>query len=95
MMRRHVWMGVETCGDSWKVVKSVLIFIYTPIISISLVSNPSTLRIELLVDHPYPPSHYCFLRCRICSYFRKLTQSHKIEHRARRDYAVTGRARMR
>jgi len=30
---------VETCGDSWKVVKSVLIFIYTPVISISLASQ--------------------------------------------------------
>jgi len=40
--RRHVWMGVGTCGDCWKVVKSVLIFIYTPVISISLASKPST-----------------------------------------------------
>ena len=28
--RRQVWMEVETCGESRKVVKSVLIFIYTP-----------------------------------------------------------------
>ena len=31
MRRRHTWMKVETCGDSWKAVKSVLIFIYTPV----------------------------------------------------------------
>jgi len=33
-------MEVETCGDSWKVVKSVLIFTYTPVIFISLASKP-------------------------------------------------------
>ena len=43
-------MEVETCGESRKVVKSVLIFIYTPVISLSLVSKFSkrdTQRIEL------------------------------------------------
>ena len=48
--RRQVWMEVETCGESRKVVKSVLIFIYTPLISLSLVSKfskPDTQRIEL------------------------------------------------
>ena len=35
--RRQVWM--ETCGESRKVVKRVLIFIYTPVISVSLVSK--------------------------------------------------------
>ena len=48
--RRQVWMEVETCGESRKVVKSVLIFIYTPVISPSLVSKfskPVTQRIEL------------------------------------------------
>ena len=40
-------MKVETCGDSWKVVKSVLIFIYAPVVSISLASKPSTQRKEL------------------------------------------------
>ena len=43
-------MEVETCGESRKVVKSVLIFIYTPVISLSLVSKfskPNTQRIEL------------------------------------------------
>ena len=37
----------NVCGDSWKVVNGVLIFIYTPVISLSLASKPSTLRIEL------------------------------------------------
>jgi len=36
VMRKHVWMEVETCGDSWKVVENVLIFIYTLVISPSL-----------------------------------------------------------
>ena len=43
-------MEVETCGESRKVVKSVLIFIYTPVIFFSLVnkfSKPATQRIEL------------------------------------------------
>ena len=71
MMGRHVWMEVETYGDSRKVVKSVFIFIYTPIISISLASKLSTLRIELLARYQYPPSHCCSFRCRIYSYFRK------------------------
>ena len=47
VMRRHVWMEVETSCDSWEVVKSFLIFIYTPVISISLASKPSMQRIEL------------------------------------------------
>ena len=33
-------MEVETCGESWKVVKSFLIFIYTRVISLSLASKP-------------------------------------------------------
>ena len=44
----------ETCvdgsGNVWgilEVFKSVLIFIYTPVISLSLVSKPNTQRIEL------------------------------------------------
>ena len=43
-------MEVETCGESRKVVKSVLIFIYTPAITPSLASKfsqPRTQRIEL------------------------------------------------
>ena len=31
-----MWMEVETCGESRKVAKSVLISIYTPVISLSL-----------------------------------------------------------
>ena len=62
-------MEVEMCGDSWKVVKSVLIFIYTPVISISLASKPSTQRIEL----PYSLSLFSLpllpIRRRVCSYF--------------------------
>ena len=58
--RRQVWMEVETCGESRKVVKSVLIFIYTSVISLSLwskFSQPSTQRIELpcsLSLSPFP-----------------------------------------
>ena len=37
--RRQVWMEAETCGESRKVVKSILIFIYTPVISLSLASK--------------------------------------------------------
>ena len=37
-------MKVETCDDSWKAVKSVFIFIYTPVISISLASKQSQVR---------------------------------------------------
>ena len=43
-------MEVETCGESRKIVKSVLIFIYAPVISLSLVSKfskPDTQRLEL------------------------------------------------
>ena len=78
MMRRHVWMGVETCGNSRKAVKSVLIFIYAPVISISSASKPSTLRIELLTRYHYPPSHCCSFRCRIYSYFRNHNGVRKI-----------------
>ena len=49
-------MEVETCGDSWMVVKNVLIFIYIPVISLSLASKQSALRIELLARY-HPPSH--------------------------------------
>ena len=45
-----MWVEMETCGESRKVVKSVLIFIYTPVICLSLVSKFSKLvtqRIEL------------------------------------------------
>ena len=55
MMKRRVWVEVQTCGDSWKVVKSVLIFIYAPVISISLVCKLSTQKWNYLAR--YPPSH--------------------------------------
>ena len=35
-------MEVKTYGDCWTAEESVLIFIYTPVISIGLVSNLST-----------------------------------------------------
>jgi len=40
-------LEVETCGNSWKIMKSVLIFICTSVITISLASKPSMLRIDL------------------------------------------------
>jgi len=49
VMRRQVWMEVETCGDCWTVEESVLIFIYTPVISISLASKPSTQNRPILL----------------------------------------------
>ena len=51
MMRRHrhVWIKVETCGDCRKVMKSVLFFIYTPVISISLASKPNTQNRPILL----------------------------------------------
>ena len=45
----HVWMGVETCGDCWMAEESVLIFIYTPVISISLASKPNTQNRPILL----------------------------------------------
>ena len=56
--RRQVWMEVETCGESRKVVKSVLIFTYTPVISLSLASKfskPDTQRIEPPYSLSLPP----------------------------------------
>ena len=51
MMRRHrhVWIKVETCGDCRKVMKSVLISTYTPVISISLASKPSAQNRPILL----------------------------------------------
>ena len=69
MMKRHVWMEVQTRGDSWEVVKSVLIFKYRPVISISLVSRPGTLRIDLSYSLSLSSLPLLPLRCRICSYF--------------------------
>ena len=51
-------MEVETCGDSCKVVKSVFIFIYTPVISISLASKQAkyaenrTILLAIIILHP-------------------------------------------
>ena len=42
-------MEVETCGDCWAVEESVLIFIYTPVISFSLVSKLSTQNTPILL----------------------------------------------
>ena len=66
-------MGVEMCGDSWKVVKSVLIFIYTPVISISLASKQAKYaenRTILLATVIFPPTVALF-GALFCSYFRK------------------------
>ena len=41
-MKRHVWMEVEICGGCWTAEESVVIFIYIPVISISLVSELGT-----------------------------------------------------
>ena len=65
-------MEVETCGESRKVVKSVLIFIYTPVISFSLVSKfskPATQRIELPYSLSLSSLPLLPFRCRICSLF--------------------------
>jgi len=49
VMRRHVWIEVETCGDCWTAEESFLIFIYTPGIPISLVSKPSATNRPILL----------------------------------------------
>ena len=70
--RRQVCMEVETCGESRKVVKSVLIFIYTLVISLSLVSKfskPATQRIELPYSLSLSSLPLLPFRCRICSLF--------------------------
>ena len=60
VMRRHVWMEVETCGDCWTVEESVFIFIYIPVISFSLVSKLSTQnRPTYLARYHYSSSHCC------------------------------------
>ena len=61
--RRQVWMGVETYGESRKVVISLSLA--------SKFSKPDTQRIELpyLTCYRYPLSHCCPLRCRICPIF--------------------------
>jgi len=49
---------VEMCGDGWKTENGVLLFIYTPVITVSLESNSST-NIPLVARYHYPLSHYC------------------------------------
>ena len=61
-------MGVETCDDSWKVVKSISIFIYSPVISISLASKPSR-RIDISCSLSLSSLPLLPLQRRICSYF--------------------------
>ena len=70
-------MGVETCGDCWTVEESVLIFIYTPVIFISLASNPSAQNRPILpaivipsptIAHLVP---YLLLFCLIMSGFQR------------------------
>ena len=50
MMERDARMEAETCGDCWTVGGSILIFIYyTPVISISSESKPSTTNRPILL----------------------------------------------
>jgi len=49
---------VEMCGDGWKTENSVLLLIYTPVITVSLASNSST-NIPLVARYHYPLSHCC------------------------------------
>ena len=61
-------MGAETFGDFWMVGGSILIFIYTPVISISSASKPSTTnRPILLAIINLSPTVADW--CRICCYF--------------------------
>jgi len=73
-----VWMEVETCGNSWKVVKSVLIFIYTLVISISLASKLSMLRIELLARYRYLVSHCCLVGAVFALIFLKFSDYYSL-----------------
>jgi len=52
---------VEMCGDGWKTENGVLFSIYTPVITVSLASNPCTTNILLVARYHYPLSHYCSL----------------------------------
>jgi len=49
---------VEICGDGWKTANGVLLFTYTPVITVSLASN-SSMNIPLVARYHYPLSHYC------------------------------------
>jgi len=62
-------MKVQSYGDFGKFVKSLTIFIYTAVISISRVSKTSTQGIELFCSLSLSSLPLCLIRCRICSYF--------------------------
>ena len=49
---------MEMCGDGWKTENGVLLFIYTSVITVSLVSNSSTKILQVARYH-YPLSHCC------------------------------------
>ena len=65
-----MWMEVEIGGDFWEVVKNVLIFIYTPVISLSLASKPKYAenRTPCSLSSSVP---LLLFWCHISSYFRK------------------------
>jgi len=58
-IKRHLPKEVEMCGDGWKTENGVLLSIYTPVITVSLASNPRTTNIPLVACYHYPLSHYC------------------------------------
>jgi len=62
-------MKVGSCGDFGKFVKSLMIFIYTAVISISVVSKTSTQRIELCCSLSLSSLPLLLIWCRICSDF--------------------------
>ena len=62
-------MKVESYGDFGKFVKSLMIFIYTAVVSISLVSKTSTPGIELCCSLSLSSLSLLLFWCRICSYF--------------------------
>ena len=78
-------MEVETCGDCWKAVKSLLIFIYAPVISVSLTKKPSTLRIDVSCSLSLSSLPLLPFRCRLfllfcsCTCGRRIMEKH--DHR--------------
>ena len=77
MMRRHVWMELEMCGQCWTAEENILIFIYTLVITISLASEPSTtnkpifLAIVVLLPTLAPSVPYLLLFC-LANAFKRL-----------------------
>ena len=61
---------MEMSGDDWMTEESVLFFIYTPVITTSLVSKPSTTNRPILLAIVILFHYYPFW-CRIRSYFVK------------------------